>query len=85
MKIWITQGEHWHVPGRPITAHASLAGAEMEAVELINIMLGDVSRPPLPLSATYEQREEALELIRRDSVNGGTDCDVWITELELKP
>jgi hypothetical protein len=45
MKIWITQGEHWHVPGRPITAHASLAGAEMEAVELINIMLGDVSRP----------------------------------------
>jgi hypothetical protein len=83
-RIFVVQGEHWSVPGKPMTAHATMGLAQREANKLVNIMLADAKLPTITEDASDEERDSALERVREDSINGGTDCDVWITPLDVE-
>ena len=89
--VWVVQGEHWDVPGRPVLVCATQERAQKEALELINIMRKDVGLPPAKNPAKHEEalqqarRRKAKELgisiadLDEDEANG----HVWITEQEL--
>lgn len=41
-KVWIVEGEHHYVPGIVVKVCASKTLADLEAVELVNIILNDL-------------------------------------------
>lgn len=88
MKVWIVQGEHWNVPGTPMTAHLTPTSANREANKLTNILLQDVTDTSIrgtsiDLDSPESVRDEAIQKIV-DSLPGFRMAGVWITELEVQ-
>lgn len=73
--VYIVQGEHYMVPGRPLSVHSTRALAYARALELVNIILADLSLKP----AT--DWREGLERIRK--APAGDEADVWIIETNV--
>lgn len=79
MFVYILQGEHFHIPGTPITAHATKASANAEAASLVNLMLEDSDIEHC--TATAENWKRPLSRLR---TRYDDQCDVWITKLEIR-
>lgn len=78
--VYIVQGEHWDVPGRPLTVHANLASASARALELVNIMLKDLNLPPhVDWRKGFKQVKKAVAKIDYDH----PEPDVWIDKREV--
>jgi hypothetical protein len=81
MKVFIVQGEHWNVPGRPMSAHATKASADAEARQLVNLMVADLNeRKDCSLQiepATSEDWNDKLQTVRMylGDATGATDQD----------
>jgi len=73
-KVYLTQGEHWRVPGTPTKIYATRAGAVAKAVELINTMLADSGEPA---DANLENWEQKLAMLQ--DKHGAAHCWVEIT------
>ncbi len=76
--VYITQGEHFSNPGRPITAHATETRAIMEAVSLVNIMLKDDGQKDDANAGNWEARIASLQ-----DKHGAQYCYVEITQLPI--
>jgi len=70
--VFVVQGEHYSVPGRPLSVHSTRALAYTRALELVNIILED-----LLLRRATDWRE-GLARIRK--VLQVDEADVWIIE-----
>jgi hypothetical protein len=86
-QVFIVEGLHWSVPGKPMTAHATKLSAEMRALELVNAMLGELKRPAFTSPRAWSK---GLNVLRRELVKQGicdraetANVDVWITPLDL--
>lgn len=79
MTVYVTQGEHWAVPGYRMSVHSTREGATRAAVALVNIMLRD-SR--LCHKATAADWEDQLALLQE--LHGAAHCDVWIVTQEVR-
>lgn len=98
-KVWIVQGTHWYVSGIRMSAHGSLASAQIKALELVNDLRKDCklqSEAGLKPETDPTRHETALQEARRarakdlgigvdDLDDDNDDADVWITELEINP
>jgi hypothetical protein len=73
--VFIVQGEHYSVPGRPTSTHSTRELADARALELINIILWDLA---LPLASDWR---EGLGRIKE--LPSGDEADVWIEEHDL--
>ena len=78
MKIFILSAEHFHVPGLINKPFATMAGATVEAVELVNIMLKDSGAAPRATADDWQKRVEWLQ-----DKHGAQFCYVDILEHEL--
>jgi hypothetical protein len=76
--IYITEAEHFSIPGRPINAHATRALAVADAVELTNIMLKDNGQVADATTKTWEERIDKLQ-----DEHGAAHCYVEIRELTV--
>jgi hypothetical protein len=76
--IFLTEAEHFSIPGRPIKAHLTKALAVQEAVELVNIMLKDSGGDPTATADDWESRIEPLQ-----DEHGAAHCYVEIHELPV--
>jgi len=82
MRIWIVEGAHPIVPGRPMTAHATKASALREAVELADMILDSADLPHVDVTGDPAADPICQEKI--DSALADVDSgDVWITELKI--
>lgn len=77
--IYIVQAEHFKVPGVVIHAHATLASATAEAVELVNIMLKDSGYKRRTSPTLWENDVLALQ-----DEHGAAHCYVEIIETPLE-
>lgn len=77
-KVYITQAEHWNIPGRHITVHRTKDGAIHAAVVRVNQMLKDSDLEPNTNATTWED-----DLAEVQAIHGARFCDVWIDEQEL--
>jgi hypothetical protein len=89
-KIYIVQAEHPAVPGRPISAHATMVGALARALELVNIIREAVELPQIAKLADEAALDAALAQVATasdyafDPEGDEGDFDVWITSLDLQ-
>lgn len=74
--VFVLQGEHYSVPGRLLTVHATRASAEARALELVNVLLNDLHKP--------KATDYAEGLKRVKKAIGGDGADVWIEEYEVR-
>jgi hypothetical protein len=74
MSIFIVTAEHWDAPGRQMTVHATMAGAERTAARYVNILRKDAK---MEQDATATDWEEKLEPVL--DLKGGAYCYVDIT------
>lgn len=72
--IYIVQAVHPKTPGSPMTAHATIWGAVAEAASLVRLMPG----APAATAANWEEKLGELQ-----AEYGESECDVWITKLDL--
>ncbi|UGY15212.1 hypothetical protein HAP48_0042925 [Bradyrhizobium septentrionale] len=90
MKIFIVQSEHFHVPGNPISLHATMEGAAREAADLVNDMLEWIDQPEDAKPETWEADLLRARTLRAEQMDcdldelGEDDGDVWITEKEVE-
>lgn len=89
-KILILQGVHFHVPGNPMSAHATKASADKEAAELVNELFKWIDLPQDAKPETWEADLQRARKARAEQQGcddpddlGEDDGDVWITELEI--
>jgi len=88
--IWIVQGVHFHVPGSPLSAHATKENADEAAVQLVNDLFNWIALPEDAKPETWEADLQRARQARAGLMGcevdelGEDDGDVWITELELK-
>ncbi|SHG88333.1 hypothetical protein [Bradyrhizobium erythrophlei] len=88
-KVFIVQGDHFHVPGRPMTAHATKAGADKVAAGLVNDLFAWIEQPQDAKPETWEADLLRARKARADQMGcdldqlGDDDGDVWITQLEV--
>lgn len=81
-KVYIVQGIHPHVPGRPMTAHTTRSSANVEASQMASRILVSMGRLPCdPKSWKIRIENYKNEL---SEVSADAECDVWISELPLK-
>jgi hypothetical protein len=83
-EVFVVQGDHWSVGGRPMSIHTTREGADAAAAGMVNTMLGDLDLPTDAGAATWKNYLETVirTLEDRDLGDGG-DCDVWIDAVEL--
>jgi hypothetical protein len=89
--VFILQGVHFHIPGRPMTAHATKASADITAADHVNDLLSWIELPEDAKPETWEAdllrarkaRAEQMGCEDPDDL-GEDDGDVWITELEIE-
>jgi len=95
-KVWIVQGEHPSVPGRPLFVCASKEAADREAAALVAIFCREHD-VPLPAAPHHWQqalhdvqdriiKDEGIDLDDPDDaeeIGNETGADVWIDEQEL--
>jgi hypothetical protein len=77
-RMFIVEAEHYSVPGRLVSAHATHESAIKKAVELANIILKDAGAKKPATAQDYEARIEALS--DRKVENGLSPCYVDISE-----
>jgi hypothetical protein len=88
--VYLCEGEHWSVPGRRSSVHATREGAVSKAVELVNIMVGDHNDglvdeekdEALP-AATVDTWEDTINTIQ--DIHGAAHCYVEVTEEQVRP
>lgn len=76
--VWIVTAESDSVPGSPMVAFASKAGATAEAVSLTNILLEEQDMPRDATAENWRDRVETLE----DETGGGSFVEMY--ELEMR-
>ena len=76
MNVYVTQGEHFSVPGCPLSVHATEALANAEAAKLVNLMLDDTRAAGLkvPRHATADNWAHRLEWLQ--DYHGAAHC--WV-------
>lgn len=74
--IYLVQGEHWAVPGSPMTASATRAAADAKAAELVNVMLADCHLAADATATNWEEKLLALRQVRAEEA--GIDYDECI-------
>jgi hypothetical protein len=70
--VFIVQGEHYSVPGRPLSVHRTRELAYARALDLVNIILADLGRK---LATDWR---EGLARIKKSPA--GDESDVWVEE-----
>jgi hypothetical protein len=90
-KVLILQAVHFHVPGQPMTAHATKASADVVAAEYVNELFAWIEQPQDAKPETWEADLERARKARAEQMGcddpddlGEDDGDVWITELEVE-
>jgi hypothetical protein len=89
-KVFIVQADHFHIPGRPTTAHATKASADIAAAGHVDCLLQWIELPEDAKPETWEAdllrarkaRAGQMEVDLDDL--GDDDGDVWITELDIE-
>lgn len=66
--VFIVEGEHPYVPGRPRSVHATLAGANRAAADLVRVIT--------ERDATVENWRDVLAAWGED--NGHSEDDAWV-------
>jgi hypothetical protein len=90
MKMFLVQGDHFHIPGRQMSLHASEASASIDAAAMVNHLLEWVKQPQDAKPETWEAdlvralNARALELECDIEDIGSDGADVWITELLVR-
>lgn len=64
MKVWIVEGEHHYVPGIVVKVCASKTLADLEALELVKIILNDIVDEEEAVNATVDNWEDELERMK---------------------
>jgi hypothetical protein len=95
-KVWVIQGEHDTIPGRPMIVCGTKDAADREAAALVSIICRDhdIPGPDHPshwaevLSGVQDRiiADNEIELDDIDDTEergDATGCDVWIDEKEL--
>src|ERR1700730_6151113 len=90
--IFIVEGQHFHVPGIPISAHATIESANKKAADLVNLLLESAKQPKDAKADTWEA--DLLRARNAYALDMGCDLDelenegevgeVWITELPIQ-
>lgn len=77
-KVWLVLGEHFSVPGLVQKVFATKAGADAEALDLVNLMMRDTE------GGKERKRgwEKGLEWLQ--DYHGEGDCDVAVSELKVE-
>lgn len=71
--IYLVQGEHWAVPGSPMTASATRAAADAKAAELVNVMLADCQLAADATATNWQEKLLAIRQVRAEEA--GIDYD----------
>lgn len=64
MKVWIVEGEHHYVPGIVVKVCASKTLADLEALDLVKIILNDIVDDEEEINLTVDNREAELERVK---------------------
>jgi len=82
MKVYLVQGEHFNVPGIPTSIFQHEISANMEAADLVNIMLKDTgSHAPAP-NVGANTWQPAMNWLQ--DCHGAAHCWVEVTEHEVE-
>lgn len=81
MDVWITRGLHPIVPGEPMSAHDTEAGAVAAACELVAMILADTALVDPPERVTPANWEDTLA--RLQDWHGAVNADVSVTRLTV--
>lgn len=76
--VWIVTGESNNVPGSPMSAHTTEAGATAKAVELTNTLLEELDLPGDATAENWRERVETLE----DETGGLSYVECYSLDLE---
>lgn len=80
--VYVVQGEHPFVPGRPMQGFLIREDAQREALKLANIIFKDLSQPEAKTWREADRRlKAAVEVIEDEN---DESYDVWITRLAIK-
>lgn len=96
MKVYVVQGEHDYVPGRPMYICATQEAADKKAAELVSLLCGgyDIPKPEQP-SHWLEALRDVQDRIVKDNgielddpddpeeLGNATGMDVWINEHDV--
>jgi hypothetical protein len=97
MKVYLVEAEHWNVPGRQVSVHATDASANEAAARLVNDMLADMRKRfgdgdtaidvdyenlDIPADATPEDWNEAEQWL--EDAHGAAHCYVAVTDHEVQ-
>jgi hypothetical protein len=82
--VWIVQGEHWNVPGVPISAHASEDSANAKAAELVNHMLKDTGKVSGKPKAATPSDWAGVPMGWLQDYHGAAHCWVEVTKLTVE-
>jgi hypothetical protein len=82
--VWIVQGEHFSVPGVPISAHGSVDGANAKAAELVNAMLKDTGRVQGKPKAATPSDWRGVPMGWLQDYHGAAHCWVEVNALEVE-
>ena len=89
MNVYICEGEHYHVPGRRVTVHATKAGAEARALELAQLICADhnETHPESPIEPPTDASPETLEYCTQQlqEFHGAQYVYVTVDEYEVAP
>jgi hypothetical protein len=89
-KVYIVQAEHFHIPGRPMSAHATRESANRAAAGHVDSLLAWIELPEDAKPETWEADLLRARTARAEQYGcdidalGDDDGDVWITELEVE-
>jgi hypothetical protein len=89
-KVFIVQGDHFHVPGRAMSAHVTPESAARAAASLVDGLFAWIEEPEDAKPETWEadllraRNARAVQMGCKLVDLGDDDGDVWITELECE-
>lgn len=83
--VYVVGGVHFHIPGRLLYVHRTLLGAQVQALELTNMLRDYVDLPPHTEESTWEDAVEEARVKRAadmgypnvEDLNGSED-DGWV-------
>ena len=99
MKLYVTNGLHFSIPGRRMSAHWTKEAAEAAALAMVCDLARDVEEDMAITAAPADWRKALIQVQRvrfaqladaemaedasEDELLEGTECTVWIDEHEL--
>jgi hypothetical protein len=84
MKVFLVSGRHWLVPGVIVRAAASQVGAQIIALEILNLVRSDLTLPPVADFGLFEDALREASFLFQEVTESDETAEVWIDEVTVE-